>query len=125
MRKIRIAAAIIASAAILLAVEAAPADAAGWQALAYSANTGAWGRAWDAPSETTAQAHALYSCGQRASDCEIAESYTGCVAVASRWGPGGQVNFWHGGRGATAATADNDALANNNGGTVVQTTCPS
>ncbi len=113
----RFAAAVAAlTTAVATTVALAPAASAGsgWGAIAY-AHSGAWGRSWDYPTQSSAQATALNSCGY--SDCSVLTTFTGCGAVAA--------NGWRyqGGNGPNLSAAMGDARARLGGGWIDSWVC--
>ncbi|MCC7271999.1 MAG: DUF4189 domain-containing protein [Alphaproteobacteria bacterium] len=64
----------------------------GWGAIAFSAQTGAWGYSFDHDSRGRADRVALGHCGRRAPDCRIVTSFVnacGALAVQGRTAAGG------------------------------------
>ena len=89
-----------------------------WTAIVYSAPERAWGWANNASSKDEATELATTYCKQYGgTDCRPAAWSTRCVALAV------SDSSWHGGIGATIAEAENDAVAQNKGGTVQVSKC--
>ncbi|MBF6132539.1 DUF4189 domain-containing protein [Nocardia otitidiscaviarum] len=116
------AAAVIAAAGSLLAVTAAPANAAGYNygAIALSSSTGSIGYSYDYASRAAAQDAALSEC--RGMDCKIVARFAnGCGAVAySRQG------YYTFGAAESRSAARNQALDRNlSDATIIHWNCTS
>jgi len=115
----RQAAAVVASlasvAGMTLAVAPAANAASYWGAIAYSGSTGSGGRAWDHPTQASANNMALSYCGY--TDCTVLVSFTECGAVARN------SNYMHGGYGPTLQAAMNDAQSHVPGGWILSWQC--
>ena len=114
-RRFTVAVAGIAGAAALSLGPAPLAGAADEHgAIAYSGN-GSWGRAWDYPTRSAADATAVGNCAYR--DCKVLTSFTDCGAVATNG------RSFQGGVGPTLASAMRDALAKLGGGAIDTWAC--
>ncbi|OBA58210.1 hypothetical protein A5647_21730 [Mycobacterium sp. 1100029.7] len=114
-RRFTVAVAGIAGAAAIgvgLAPAAGAADEHG--AIAYSSN-GSWGRAWDYPTRSSAEATSVKNCAYR--DCKVLTSFTECGAVATNG------RAFQGGVGPTLSTAMRDALTKLGGGVIDTWAC--
>ncbi|OBH39507.1 hypothetical protein A5692_07945 [Mycobacterium sp. E342] len=114
-------------AAAMAAFTVVPAHAADtWVAIYYSrastvGNT-AYGYANNVPTKEAAMAAANDMCVRNGgTECKMAAvSKNGCAALAVLWSTNGR---WHGGAGATIEEAEQDALAQNNGGSIFIEKC--
>ncbi len=119
----RRAAAVVGTAAAVTAISTTLAPAASatdeWGAIAISVSAQVAGKTWDAPSESAAKSSAMSYCGE--SDCQVLVTFrspvNNCGAVAANNGR------YHGGYGATLAAAEQDAINQVGGGTVVSWAC--
>ncbi len=116
----RLATLIAGGAVAAAALTAVPAQAAdSWVVIAYSPATGAVGWA-SAPTKQAASDAATGYCVQYGgTDCQPAAwASNACAALAIR--PNG---LWHGGVGPTIQAAEDNALGQNNGGTIDTSKC--
>ena len=90
-----------------------------WVVIAYSPATGAYGWANGSDTKDDASTRAMNYCKQYGgTDCQLAAwGSDDCVAVAR------SDSSWHGGLGPTLQAAENDAIATNKGGTIVESKC--
>ena len=111
-------AAVAAATAMLIVAPANAADT--WAVISYSPATGAYGWANQSSTEQDATNRATGFCIQYGgTDCQKAAWVrNGCAALATK--PDGA---WHGGIGPTTAAAEENALWQNNGGTIQVSKC--
>lgn len=115
-RRVAVAAASVAAVAGLTVAVAPAADAATyWGAIAYSGSTGSGGRAWDHPTQDSANNMALSYCGY--TDCKVLASFTDCGAVAENG------SALQGGYGPNLSAAMNDAMSRLPGSWILTWAC--
>jgi len=90
-----------------------------WVVIAYSGATGAFGWSNNANTKDDAANLAMNYCKQYGgTDCKLAAwNVDGCASVAKT------DSSWHGGVGPTVAAAEQDAINQNKGGTIVYSKC--
>jgi hypothetical protein len=112
MKRFVLAAAVGVGLSVGLAVPANAAD--NWAAIAYSPKADFSATSYGPESQAQAEKDALQQCSTKGADCQIIASSANCVALTD---DGGSV---HGGSGATAQEAMNDALARSGSGAKVR-----
>lgn len=101
-RRAAVAAVAMVAASTMSVIEGGAAQAyVGYGAIAVNPS-GAYGSSWDYPDAGSAGDAALNSCGYR--NCKVLTNFTGCGAVASN------SSYFQGGKGATLAAAEANAL---------------